>query len=325
MKQNSIKWYLFLILIFIGCTNKIAYTILYAPPQNKDMNITELEKSLSDEFHYDLRAIETVDKNILSAVEYYTHVSTKDNKGVILFLHGNAEDIYSVSSSSLAFVHLGYDILFLDYRSYGKSTGSPSPKGLNLDIQAAVSYLTKEYDNIYIYGRSIGGTSLLGALNKIDKSKIRAIVTEGAFLSYSQLSKEKEVSIPFTDYDKLDLYAPISSDKNTTLPLMLIHSIDDEVVPYSQGVALSNHFRNSKHLKITGKHVHYLDNIPNYEVISNFFQKNKNYQSEQVTIFDVNQTDNISIENQDINTTESNITNTIKEEDNNLSKGELNG
>ena len=106
--------------------------------------------------------------------------------------------------------------------------------------------------------------------------------------------------------------------------MLLIHSKDDTVIPYSQGLNLYKHFINAQHLKTTGNHLSFFRFPFNRKKIFNFFQKNKDYQFEQIIIFDVNQTDNISIKDQDINLSESNITNIIKKEDNNLSKGKQN-
>ena len=255
-------------LFFLGCTNSILYH-----PSKIEHN---LSKVLPQTFHYEIKSIKTTDGETLSVVEYYT--PKKENKGVLLFLHGNADSISLSSRITFPFIDKGYDVLLLDYRGYGKSTGSPSPEGLNLDIQATINYLTKEFDNIYIYGQSIGGTSLLGALDEIDKSKIRAIATEGSFLSYKQLSDAVGISVPFTNYKELKSYAPISSDGNTTIPLMLIHSTEDETIPYAQGLALSKHFKSSKHIQITGRHLGYLNFLTNYKKVFSFFDKNKNYQ-----------------------------------------------
>ena len=249
----------------LGCTNKI----LYHPPK--------VERKLSDAFFHKALDINTTDGIVLSSV-LYRSPSTIQNKGTILFLHGNADNITTLPKSLLLFPKRGYDLLLLDYRGYGKSTGSPSPKGLSIDMNSTINYLTNMTDNIYIYAQSIGGTSLLGTLDNIDKSKIRAIVTEGSFLSYKELSKSMGISIPFTDYEELKLYAPISSDDKITIPLMLIHSENDEIIPYSQGLALSKHFIYSKHVKTVGRHLGYLSSISSFKNVFDFFEKNKNYQ-----------------------------------------------
>lgn len=288
IKQVTLKRYILIILLsslFIGCTNEI----LYHPPKN-DIQLTQ-------QYHYDERNISTTDKELLSAAEYYT--PKKESKGILLFLHGNADNIYSAQDAGLLFLEEGYNLLLLDYRGYGKSSGSPSPKGLNLDIQATIDYLNKEYDNIYIYAQSIGGTSLLGALDEIDTSKVRAITTEGSFLSYKQLSDEIGIHIPFTNYKELKSYAPLST-KETTIPLLIIHSTEDEIIPYAQGLALSQHFKHAKHIPTNGKHLGYLSSMFKLKKVFTFFDENKNYQSTYVSE-DKNSSQEKLIDFQDIN------------------------
>jgi len=284
--KHSISFGIVFIFFLSGCTN----AILYHPPK--------IEKKLSNAFFHKTLDINTTDGIKLSSVLYRSK-STIQNKGVILFLHGNADNITTLSFSSLLlFVKNGYDLLLLDYRGYGKSKGSPSPKGLSIDINSTINYLTNDFDNIYIYAQSIGGTSLLGTLDNINKSKVRAIVTEGSFLSYKELSKAMGISVPFTDYKELKLYAPISSDGNTTIPLMLIHSENDEVIPYSQGLALSKHFIRSKHVKTVGRHLGYLSSISSFKSVFDFFEKNKDYRYIKLKEIDITtKNQNKTIEN----------------------------
>ena len=216
MKKTMIGL-LLVILSFTACTNQI----LYQP--------SEVTRAIYNEYPYIEKTIKTEDGEKLSAIEYHTY--KKKSKGVVLFLYGNADNINNCSFFSGSTAPRGYDLFLVDYRGYGKSTGSPSAKGLSLDIQATIEYLTQHFDDIYIYTQSIGGVALLGSLDKINKSEIRAIVTEGAFLSYSQLSEDfLGVLLPWVDYKELKLYAPISSNGDTKIPLMLIHSEEDNLI-----------------------------------------------------------------------------------------------
>jgi alpha-beta hydrolase superfamily lysophospholipase len=255
-----------------GCSSFITNSILYPIP-NTDNNIT------LEEFKYTYEEINitTSDNKILSALQIYNHKNKMDD--ILLFLHGNNDDISRIVKSNRALIlfddalNRGYDVLIVDYRGYGKSTGSPSPKGLNLDIQSMIDYLNRDkYSHIYIYGQSIGGTSLLGALDDMNLTNIKGIITEGAFLSYKELSKALKISIPFIDYDEIEPYAPISTDGNTTLPILLIHSQEDNVVPYSQGKALAQHFINARHIKTKGNHLEYISSEDELKTIFGFYK-----------------------------------------------------
>jgi pimeloyl-ACP methyl ester carboxylesterase len=262
-----------------GCSNIIANKILYPIPHT-DNNITLQQPK----YTYEEINISTVDNEILSGLQVYNH-KDKD-KDVLLFLHGNNDDISQITKSNRVLILLdealdkNYDVLVVDYRGYGKSTGSPSPKGLNLDIQAIINYLNKDkYKNIYIYAQSIGGTSFLGALDDINSTNVKGVITEGAFLSYKQLSNTINISVPFTDYKDIEPFAPISVNKNITLPLLLIHSQEDEVVPYSQGKALAKHFKNAKHIQTTGNHLGYISSESDLKTIFEFYRIHQDYKA----------------------------------------------
>ena len=80
---------------------------------------------------------------------------------VLLWLHGNAENI-GMGLDHLRFLgRLGVNVMELDYRGYGKSTGSPNEAGVYRDADAAYQYLiaSRKFapEEIYIYGHSLGG------------------------------------------------------------------------------------------------------------------------------------------------------------------------
>ena len=58
-------------------------------------------------------------------------------KGVILYFHGNAGSLASWQYVAIDLVPLGYDVLIIDFRGYGKSTGEISEKGLYIDATAS--------------------------------------------------------------------------------------------------------------------------------------------------------------------------------------------
>ena len=84
-----------------------------------------------------------------------------EERGVVLFCHGNGGNI-SGRLGSLVILHkLGLSTLIFDYRGYGRSEGSPSEEGTYLDADAAWCHLTEEMKigpgRIIVFGRSLGG------------------------------------------------------------------------------------------------------------------------------------------------------------------------
>ena len=84
--------------------------------------------------------------------------ATIPSKGLILYFHGNADNLQRWGLYAIDFTQLGYDILMVDYRGYGKSGGQPSENELYKDAQVVLNWSRKNipFAKLIIYGRSLG-------------------------------------------------------------------------------------------------------------------------------------------------------------------------
>lgn len=179
----------------------------------------------------------------------------KDNaKFTILFCHGNAGNVSHRLEKIALFHDLGVNAFIFDYRGYGKSEGSPSESGLYKDAKAAYDYLTRECnvskEDILLYGESLGGAV---AIDLAEKEVVKALITEELFTSVKDMAR---IYYPFIPYfmilSKLD---SISKIENITCAKLIIHSIDDEIVPFYLGEKLYNAAKPpKKFLRIRGSH-----------------------------------------------------------------------
>ncbi len=181
-------------------------------------------------------------------------VPMREEAPTIFFLHGNGGNL-SHRLGKIAFFHkLGLNVFILDYRGYGKSTGKPSERGLYQDSAAAYDYLRKRLmipaENIIVYGESLGsavGIELAG------KKAVSALITEGAFTNIADMSRTVYPFLPtFLLGSKFDSLSKIKSLK---IPVLMIHSKNDEIVPYRLGRKLYDAFSGQKDfLTIDGGH-----------------------------------------------------------------------
>jgi len=162
---------------------------------------------------------------------------------VLLFCHGNAGNIsYNINFLSLFYL-LGLKIFIFDYRGYGQSSGIPSEEGTYLDAEAAWKYLIKNErvprQRIIIFGHSIGAAVAAYLATKV---KPKALILEAAFTSVPELGK---TIFPFFPVRMLCRYRYNTQTRITKIdvPVMVIHSLYDEKVPYRHGEAL---FRSAK-------------------------------------------------------------------------------
>ncbi len=78
--------------------------------------------------------------------------------GIVLYLHGNADNLQRWSRHAVDFLRHQYDVLFIDYPGYGKSPGEPSETHCYQSAELAYAWVAERYaqQNIIIYGRSLG-------------------------------------------------------------------------------------------------------------------------------------------------------------------------
>jgi pimeloyl-ACP methyl ester carboxylesterase len=88
-------------------------------------------------------------------------VPVEESRGTVLLFHGNAGNISHRLDYLMMFHRMRYATLIVDYRGYGKSTGSPSEEGTYKDAEAAWEYLRGargvRQQDLVIVGESLGG------------------------------------------------------------------------------------------------------------------------------------------------------------------------
>ena len=86
------------------------------------------------------------------------HFFVKQPKGLILYFHGNTRSIKGWAKYARDFFRYQYDVVLVDYRGFGKSTGKRSEKEMLNDMQFVYDTLLKDYEqnHLIVYGRSLG-------------------------------------------------------------------------------------------------------------------------------------------------------------------------
>ena len=173
-------------------------------------------------------------------------VPAKDNdqigKGVILFCHGNGGNIGNRVSYLPIFKDLGLATFLFDYRGYGKSEGKPSEEGTYHDVEAAWQYLTQEKQippqKIIIYGESLGGAIASYLAQKISqqdgKNSAGGLILASTFTSISDRAAELYPFMPIRFLSRFS-YNSIDRLPIIKIPILVIHSIDDEIIPFHHG------------------------------------------------------------------------------------------
>jgi len=165
-------------------------------------------------------------------------VPAKQAKATVLFLHGNAGNISHRLDSIAIFRELGLDTFIIDYRGYGRSEGKPSEQGTYLDAQAAWEYLVSNRgiapDKIVIFGRSLGCAvaSWLTA-----RTTPGAVILESCFTSALDMAYRLYPFLPVRLITRLK-YPVKENVKQLSSPLLVVHSREDEIIPFDMGQSI---------------------------------------------------------------------------------------
>lgn len=167
------------------------------------------------------------------------HFSIPKPKGVVLYLKGNSRSIKGWGKFAVDFTRLGFDVVMVDYRGFGKSIGlRRSEKDIKNDMQRVYDILKSRVDEqfITIYGRSMGS----GFATKLaSNNDPRMLILESPYYSMTKMAKRY---IPFMPASLILKY-PLRTYKwikYVTCPIKIIHGTKDKLIPYKSSLALSN-------------------------------------------------------------------------------------
>jgi len=197
---------------------------------------TILPQEYKFEFSYPFQELflKTDGEAIINAL----HFKAENSKGVILYFHGNAGNLSRWGVITEYFVNLNYDVLVMDYRGYGKSTGPLSEEALYNDAQFCFNYLKNEYkeDRITIYGRSLG-TGIAAYI--ASKNSPKQLILETPYYSIADIAKQKFPLVP-TKYLLKYKLPTFKFIQKVRCSIAILHGTEDHVIPFKSGEKLFN-------------------------------------------------------------------------------------
>lgn len=173
----------------------------------------------------------------------------------ILFFHGNGGNISHRGDSIYIFHKLKLNVLIIDYPGYGDSTGQPSEEGLYQSANTAWQYLIENKKiapkKIIIFGRSLGGAVAIDLAARVQAG---GLILESTFGSVREITNILFPVISNFIYLRYS-FDSLSKINNVKSPVLLIHSPDDEIIPFELGQNLFAAIQSEKEfLQIEGGH-----------------------------------------------------------------------
>jgi pimeloyl-ACP methyl ester carboxylesterase len=164
------------------------------------------------------------------------HFFRPQPSGLILYLHGNTRSIKGWARYARDFYRYNYDVVLVDYRGFGKSTGKRGEKEIINDLQFVYETLGRQYSEqqIIIYGRSIGSGF---AAKTASDNKPRYLILDAPYYSFRKVVERFLPILPV----RFVLRYHLRTDK--WLPLVtchtyILHGTRDWIIPISQSEKL---------------------------------------------------------------------------------------
>ncbi|MCK5637152.1 MAG: alpha/beta hydrolase [Flavobacteriaceae bacterium] len=208
--------------------------ILYLIQDNIIFHAEKLPANFNFSFKNNFEEINltTQDGNTLNGIIF----KVENSKGIVLFYHNHSGNIDHWSRSAIFINSYGLDVLIMDYRGYGKSTGTFNEKLMLNDSLLWYDFTKKLYDEdkITVYGRGIGSTFATYVASKNNPIKL---VLESAIYS---LVHTANIQYPYLPNNlilkyKFDTFNYIGQVK---CKIYLLHGKKDELVHYSNSEKL---------------------------------------------------------------------------------------
>lgn len=172
-------------------------------------------------------------------------------RGVVCYFHGNAENISSHVLNVSWLPAAGYEVWLTDYRGYGLSAGKPSfPEALD-DVRAGLDQCLARGRGlgvpVFALGQSLGAVMVLEVTAKAPyRDALSGVVADSGFSSYRRIARDALSHTWLTQPLKYPLSWLVTGSHAAEdavrargdVPLLVIHSPDDVVVPFAHGARI---------------------------------------------------------------------------------------
>ena len=172
----------------------------------------------------------------------------------LIYLHGSAFNIGANVNHARRFKDLGFSVLLISYRGYGRSEGNfPTEAQVYADAAAAWDYLVDQKGippgNIFIYGHSLGGAVAINLA--VAHPEAGGLIVEAAFTSIPDMGRRNTLyrllPIDLITHQRFDSINKINRLK---MPVLILHGTEDRVVPFEMSRRLYEKAPAPKRLKL---------------------------------------------------------------------------
>jgi pimeloyl-ACP methyl ester carboxylesterase len=196
------------------------------------------------------------------------HFFRENAKGLVLYFHGNTRSIKGWARYAKDFYRYNYDVVLVDYRGFGKSTGKKGETAMLKDMQHVYEKLTATYlqGHMIIYGRSMG--SGFAAKIAADNDP-RYLILDAPYYNFQRVVKRLLPVLPVSWM--LRYHLPTHEWlKEVKCHTYIIHGTKDRLIPISNSEKLQE--VNPKKITLIRIHGGGHNNLPTFPEYHNFIR-----------------------------------------------------
>lgn len=163
------------------------------------------------------------------------------NAPTVLYFHGNYRNIGNNLEHTRNLHQLGFNVLLVDYRGFGRSTGAakPSEALVYADAEATWQYLTKvrgtPANQAFIYGHSLGGAVAIDLASHHPEAA--GLIADSTFTSMADMGRLNYGFLPI-DWLITQRFESLQKVASLKLPVLFIHGTWDKKIPVEMGKRL---------------------------------------------------------------------------------------
>ena len=234
-KPSAMLWSLLqiVLLVYLGLIAVVYFrqsSLVFLPEMDRDVRSSPADIGLS----FTPLTLSTADGETLDGW-FVPAPAQGQARGLVVFFHGNGGNIGHRLDYLRMFHDLGLNTLIMDYRGYGRSSGTPSEAGTALDAAAAWRHATQVLGfppgRIILFGESLGGAV---AAQLATETRPGALVLASTFTSVPDLGAELYPVLPIRLLARIR-YDTLARLPQIACPLLVIHSRSDDVIPFAHG------------------------------------------------------------------------------------------
>ncbi len=167
----------------------------------------------------------------------------KNDAPLILFFHGNGEIVSDYDDFGCLYNDMGINFFVVDYRGYGRSTGTASVTSMMTDCLRVFDFVLAYMSNmkltgpLCVMGRSLGSASAI-ELCATRANDFKCLIIESGFAWAAPLLQKLGINPQIIGFKEEQGFENIDKIKTFSKPCLVIHAQFDHIIPFSDGQAL---------------------------------------------------------------------------------------